>query len=134
VPPPNQAAVTTAIAFARQQLGKPYQFGSSGPNTWDCSGLTMMAYAAAGYSIGGHSATMQYTVAANRGRTLPYSQALPGDLIFYSTGGSATASKYHVAMYLGQGQMIEAPSPGNPVRIVSVRHFERVPFVARPTP
>jgi cell wall-associated NlpC family hydrolase len=126
--------VNTAIAFARQQLGKPYHFGGRGPDAWDCSGLTMMAYAAAGYSIGGHSATMQYTVAANRGRTLPYSQALPGDLIFYSTGGSATASKYHVAMYLGQGQMIEAPSPGNPVRIVSVRHVDRVPFVARPTP
>ncbi|MFN3707365.1 NlpC/P60 family protein [Microcella sp.] len=134
VPAPNQAAVNTAIAFARQQLGKPYLFGGRGPDAWDCSGLTMMAYAAAGYSIGGHSATMQYAVAAQRGRTLPYSQALPGDLIFYSTGGSATASKYHVAMYLGQGQMIEAPSPGNPVRIVAVRHFERVPFVARPTP
>ena len=93
----------------------------------------MMAYAAGGYSIGGHSATMQYTVAANRGRVLPYAQAQPGDLIFYSNGGSTSGSKYHVAMYLGGGQMIEAPSPGNPVRIVTVRTFDRVPLVARPT-
>lgn len=133
VPPPNAAAVSAAIAFARSQLGDAYQFGASGPDRWDCSGLTMMAYAAGGYSIGGHSATMQYTVAANRGRVLPYAQAQPGDLIFYSTGGSTSGSKYHVAMYLGGGQMIEAPSPGNPVRIVTVRTFDRVPLVARPT-
>ncbi|MDO9589562.1 MAG: NlpC/P60 family protein [Microcella sp.] len=132
-PRPNTAAVATAIAFARAQLGKPYQYGAAGPNAWDCSGLTMMAYSAAGYAIGGHGATAQYRRAVVRGLTVPYSQALPGDLIFYSNGGSTGGTMYHVTIYVGGGQMIEAPSPGKPVRIVSVRSYDRVPVVARPS-
>lgn len=130
---PNAAIVNAAIAFARNQLGKPYLFGGSGPNAWDCSGLTMMAYAAAGLAIGGHSVSAQYNRAATRGQLLPYAQALPGDLIFYSYGGSASGSKYHVTIYIGGGQMLEAPSPGKPVRIVTVRNFDRIPVVARPS-
>jgi len=132
-PQPNAAAVSTAIAFARAQLGEPYQFGAAGPNAWDCSGLTMMAYSAAGLAIGGHGATAQYTRAASRGLLVAYSQARAGDLIFYSSGGVTGGSKYHVALYIGGGQMIEAPSPGRPVRIVTVRSYDRVPMVARPS-
>lgn len=133
VGPPNAAIVNAAIAFARAQLGKPYQFGGSGPNSWDCSGLTMMSYSAAGLAIGGHSVSAQYNRAATRGQLLPYAQAQPGDLIFYSYGGSASGSKYHVTIYIGNGQMLEAPSPGNPVRIVTVRNYDRIPVVARPS-
>jgi len=133
-PPPNGSAVSTAIAYARAQLGEPYLFGGRGPDAWDCSGLTMQAYAAAGVYIGGHSVSMQYNRAAQRDRLLPYSQAQPGDLIFYSYGGSTSGSKYHVTMYIGNGQMIEAPSPGKTVRIVTVRNYDRLPVVARPTP
>jgi cell wall-associated NlpC family hydrolase len=93
----------------------------------------MQAYAAAGVSIGGHSASTQYTRASQQGRLLAYSQALPGDLIFYSNGGVTSGSKYHVALYIGNGQMIEAPYPGRTVRIVTVRSYDRVPLVARPT-
>ncbi len=132
-PQPNAAAVATAIAFARAQLGEPYQYGAAGPNAWDCSGLTMMAYSAAGLAIGGHGATAQYSRAASRGLLVPYSQAQPGDLIFYSTGGSTSASKYHVTLYIGGGQMIEAPMPGRPVRIVTVRSYDLVGMVARPS-
>jgi len=132
-PAPHAAAVATAIDFARAQLGEPYQFGASGPNAWDCSGLTMMAYSAAGLAIGGHGATAQYNRAASRGLLVPYVHVQPGDLIFYSTGGSTAGSKYHVTMYIGDGQMIEAPSPGRLVRIVSVRSFDRVSMVARPS-
>lgn len=132
-PQPNAAAVATAIAFARAQLGEPYQLGAAGPDAWDCSGLTMMAYSAAGLAIGGHGATIQYTRAASRGLLVPYSQAQPGDLIFYSTGGSTSGSKYHVTLYIGSGQMIEAPMPGRPVRIVSVRSYDLVGMVARPS-
>lgn len=132
-PQPNAAAVATAIAFARAQVGEPYQFGAAGPSAWDCSGLTMMAYSAAGLAIGGHGSSAQYTRAASRGLLVPYSQVQPGDLIFYSTGGSTTASKYHVAFYIGGGQMIEAPYPGKPVRIVPVRSYDRVGLVARPS-
>ncbi|UYN82854.1 MAG: C40 family peptidase [Microcella sp.] len=133
VGPPNATIVNAAIAFARAQLGKPYQFGGSGPNSWDCSGLTMMSYSAAGLAIGGHSVSAQYNRAATRGQLLPYAQAQPGDLIFYSYGGSASGSKYHVTLYIGNGQMLEAPSPGNPVRIVTVRNYDRIPVVARPS-
>ncbi|WP_350476808.1 C40 family peptidase [Microcella sp.] len=132
-PAPNSAAVATAIAFARAQVGEPYQFGGRGPSVWDCSGLTMQSYAAAGVTIGGHSATRQYTTAASRDRLVPYAQAQAGDLIFYSTGGATSGSKYHVTLYLGGGQMIEAPYPGKTVRIVPVRSYDRVPYVARPT-
>jgi cell wall-associated NlpC family hydrolase len=125
--------VAAAITFARAQLGEPYLFGGSGPNAWDCSGLTMMAYSAAGLAIGGHSVSAQYNRAATRGQLLPYAQAQPGDLIFYSYGGSASGSKYHVAIYIGGGQMLEAPSPGKPVRIVTVRNYDRIPVVARPS-
>ena len=134
VPAPNAGAVATAISFARAQVGEPYQFGGRGPSVWDCSGLTMQAYAAAGVAIGGHSATRQYSTAAQRDRLVPYAQAQPGDLIFYSTGGVTSGSKYHVTLCIGGGQMIEAPYPGKTVRIVAVRSYDRVPYVARPTP
>ncbi len=133
VGPPNAAVVNAAITFARAQLGEPYLFGGSGPDAWDCSGLTMMAYSAAGLAIGGHSVSAQYNRAATRGQLLPYAQAQAGDLIFYSYGGSASGSKYHVAIYIGGGQMLEAPSPGKPVRIVTVRNYDRIPVVARPS-
>ncbi len=132
-PQPNAAAVAAAIAFARAQLGDPYVFGGAGPDGWDCSGLTMMAYAAAGIAIGGHGATAQYNRASTRGLLVPWAQVQPGDLIFYSTGGSTSASKYHVTIYIGNGQMIEAPYPGVPVRITTARSYDRVPFVARPS-
>ena len=93
----------------------------------------MMAYSAAGLAIGGHGATAQYNRASSRGLLVPYGQVQAGDLIFYSTGGSPGGSKYHVTMYLGDGQMIEAPSPGRPVRVVTVRSFDRVAMVARPS-
>ncbi|MFN4001631.1 C40 family peptidase [Microcella sp.] len=132
-PTPNPTIVNAAIAFAKAQLGEPYQYGASGPNSWDCSGLTMMAYSAGGLAIGGHSVSAQYNRAASRGLLVPYGEARPGDLIFYSYGGSASGSKYHVTIYLGSGQMIEAPSPGKPVRIVAVRNYDRIPVVARPS-
>jgi peptidoglycan DL-endopeptidase CwlO len=133
VGPPNAAAVAAAIAFARQQIGEPYAFAGRGPDSWDCSGLTMQAYAAAGYSIGGHGATMQYRAASQRGTLVPYAQRQPGDLIFYSAGGSTTGSKYHVAIYVGNNRMIEAPSPGRSVREWPVYTYDLVPFVARPS-
>lgn len=132
-PTPNAAVVAAALAFARAQLGEPYRWGAAGPDAWDCSGLTMMAYSAGGLAIGGHSVSAQYNRAASRGLLVPYAQAMPGDLIFYSYGGSASGSKYHVAIYLGNGQMLEAPSAGKPVRIVTVRTYDRIPVVARPS-
>lgn len=130
---PNGSAVAVAIAFAEAQLGKPYQFGGAGPSAYDCSGLTKAAYAAAGVFIGSHSATNQYATMAAENRLVPLSDRQPGDLLWYSNGGSTSATKYHVTLYIGNGQMIEAPYPGVKVRIAAIRFGDLVPFAGRPT-
>lgn len=113
---PNTSAVETAIAFASAQLGKPYSSPGDSVNTWDCSGLTKSSYAAAGIYIGTHSATNQYNTAAANGQLVPYSQRERGDLIFWGGGGDY----YHVAIYLGNNQIIEAADYGKPVRIWNI--------------
>lgn len=133
-PPPVSGAVESAIAYASAQLGEPYQYGGMGPDAWDCSGLTKASYASVGVYIGTHSSTDQYNYMAAQGRLVPRDQWQRGDLLFYSYGGSAsTPRKYHVAIYLGNGKMIEAPNPSAPVRIVNVRYGDLVPYVGRPT-
>lgn len=132
--PPTESAVTGAIAFARAQLGDKYVLNGEGPDQWDCSGLTLKSYAAVGVSIGTHSATNQYATMQKAKRLVPFDEIVAGDLIFYSSGGSTTATKYHVALYIGAGQMIEAPYPGQPVRIKAVRYGDLVPYAGRPTP
>ena len=128
-PAPVAGAVNGAIAYAEAQLGEPYAFGGAGPNSWDCSGLTMMSYRSVGVYIGTHSVTNQYNTMKAQGRLVNLSQLAPGDLLFYASGGSF----YHVAMAVGGGRMIEAPRAGVPVRIVSIRYGDLVPYVGRPT-
>ncbi|AYG05287.1 NlpC/P60 family protein [Gryllotalpicola protaetiae] len=111
--PPSASAVQTAINYARAQIGKPYIINGSGPNGYDCSGLTMQAYAAAGIYIGGHGSTWQYQYAAAHGQLVARSNAQPGDLIFW---GTAPNDVYHVGIYIGGGQMIAAPQVGENVK------------------
>ena len=132
--PPNTDAVSTAIAFAQSQVGDAYQLNGSGPDVWDCSGLTKASYASAGVYIGTHSATNQYAAMAAASRLVPYNELVAGDLLFYSAGGSTTGTKYHVTLYIGNGKMIEAPYPGVPVRVAAVRYGDLVPYAGRPTP
>ncbi|MGB3908967.1 MAG: NlpC/P60 family protein [Pseudolysinimonas sp.] len=133
-PAPVSNSVENAIAYATAQLGEPYLLGGMGPNAWDCSGLTKASYASVGVYIGTHSSTDQYNYMAAQGRLVPRDQWQRGDLLFYSNGGSASNTrKYHVAIYLGNGKMIEAPNPTVPVRIVNVRYGDLVPYVGRPT-
>ena len=106
-PSPRAAA---AIAYAEAQLGKPYQYAASGPNTFDCSGLTMMAWAAAGVSMP-HYSGAQYAMFPH----VPLDQLQPGDLIFKGPGGSE-----HVSMYIGGGLQIAATHTGDYVRIQPV--------------
>jgi len=131
--PPVGSQVEQAIAYARAQLGESYGFGGAGPDVWDCSGLTKMSYSSAGVYIGTHSATNQYATMSNQGRLVAIGAIQAGDLLFYSNGGSTGGSKYHVTIYIGGGQMIEAPRPGVPVRIVAVRYGDLVPYAGRPT-
>ena len=130
---PNTEKVEIAIAFASEQLGERYVLGGAGPNVWDCSGITMKSYAAAGVYIGWHSATAQYNVMAAQKKLVPFQDAKRGDLIWWSTSKAFSGDKYHVAIYLGNGMMLEAPNPARTVRIVPVRYGELWPYAGRPT-
>jgi len=130
---PDWAQVETAIAFAEEQLGERYVLGGAGPNVWDCSGITMKSYAAAGVYIGWHSATAQYNVLAKQKKLVPFQNAQRGDLIWWSTESAFSGDKYHVAIYLGDGMMLEAPNPARTVRIVPVRYGELWPYAGRPS-
>lgn len=94
-----------AIAFARAQLGKPFKFGTAGPDTYDCSGLVMVAYEHANPPI----QLVHWTYAMiNQGTEVSRSDLQPGDLVFPDAG--------HVQLYVGDGQMIEAQQDGVPIR------------------
>ena len=108
-PPPVAAGAATAVNTAKAQLGKPYVYGAAGPNTFDCSGLTMYAWAAGGVMLP-HSAAMQYDAIAH----VSVSQLQPGDLVFFYTPID------HVGIYVGGGQMIDAPYTGAVVRYDSI--------------
>ncbi len=112
-PPVNQPAPgwQIALATARAQLGKPYQWGAAGPNSFDCSGLTMVAWAAAGFSMP-HLAQAQYDMT----RRIAIADLLPGDLVFYGTPNNV----YHVGIYVGGGTMIAAPQTGEFVSYTTI--------------
>lgn len=110
VPAPSGRAAT-AIAFARAQLGKPYRYATAGPNTYDCSGLTMAAWGAAGVSLP-HFSGAQYRMLPH----VPLSAIQPGDLVFYGPNGSN-----HVSLYIGGGMVITAPQTGDVVKIAPLR-------------
>ena len=108
--PAPSASAGAAIAYAEVQLGKPYEYAASGPNTFDCSGLTMRAWGAAGVSMP-HYSGAQYAAFPH----VPLDQLQPGDLLFWGPGGSE-----HVSMYLGGGLQIAATHTGDYVRIQPV--------------
>jgi peptidoglycan DL-endopeptidase CwlO len=108
--PVNGGGAATAIAYARAQLGKPYCYAGSGPACFDCSGLTMQAWGAAGVSMP-HYSGAQYSMFPH----VPLNAMQPGDLVFWGPGGSE-----HVGLYIGGGQMIAAPSTGDVVKIQAV--------------
>ncbi|MDA1368773.1 C40 family peptidase [Glycomyces algeriensis] len=98
-------AATAAVQFARDQLGESYVFGAAGPDTWDCSGLIAGAYGVSDISLTHSTWTMwDETSGIDRG------DLQPGDLVFYN-------GQNHVAMYIGDGQVIHAPKPGDVVKI-----------------
>jgi cell wall-associated NlpC family hydrolase len=105
-------AAARAIAYARAQIGKPYLWGGTGPDAYDCSGLVMEAYASAGVSIPRTSET-QWAA----GPQVPPDQVEPGDLVFFAGGDGTDTAPGHVGLVIGGGQMIEAYATGFPVRI-----------------
>jgi peptidoglycan DL-endopeptidase CwlO len=101
-----------AIAFARLQIGKPYMWGATGPDAFDCSGLTMMAYRSTGVDIP-RTAAQQW----RWGPRVPAGQVKPGDLVFFAGARGSAKAPGHVGIVIGRGLMIDAPSPGLQVRI-----------------
>ena len=102
----------TALAFAKAQLGKPYQYASAGPNSYDCSGLTSASWKAAGVTLP-RTSQAQYGV----GRAVSQSELAPGDLVFFYSGLS------HVALYAGNGMVIHAPHPGSSVEYIKMSYM-----------
>jgi cell wall-associated NlpC family hydrolase len=121
---PTKAA-RTAVEFALAQIGDPYVWAAAGPDSWDCSGLTMAAWAAAGGTLPHYSAA-QYL------QTTPITEdeLRPGDLVFWS-GGSGPNAIFHVALYLGNGQVVHAPRPGTSVRIEGMHSWAAPDYFGR---
>ncbi|MEV5980094.1 NlpC/P60 family protein [Streptomyces sp. NPDC052114] len=116
-PASNRGAA--ALAAAATQLGKPYVSGGSGPNSYDCSGLTQWAYAQADVSITRTTYTQQ-----NDGTKIGRSQLKPGDLVFFN-------NLAHVGFYAGNGQVLHAPKPGAVVRYEKIEYLGNFQFGVR---
>jgi hypothetical protein len=109
----STSQLTAALRAAESRRGLPYVWGASGPTSFDCSGLVQWAFAQAGVSMP--------RVAADQARTgpaVPVGELEPGDLLFYDTDPTAPGYISHVAIYLGNGWMIQAPEPGLDVEVV----------------
>jgi cell wall-associated NlpC family hydrolase len=115
LPAGTPAAIVTAITAARTALGDPYQWGATGPSTYDCSGLTQWAYAQAGITLPRTSREQWFS-----GPHPALDALLPGDLLFRALDPNDAGTIHHVAIYLGGGYMIEAPHTGAVVHVVPV--------------
>jgi peptidoglycan DL-endopeptidase CwlO len=101
-----------ALAYAKAQLGEPYARSGAGPSSWDCSGLTMMAWGSVGVSLP-HSSRQQFS----RGQSVAKSDLRSGDLVFFYSDIS------HVGLYAGNGQVIHAPRPGKSVEYIRMSYM-----------
>ncbi|MFY9928927.1 MAG: C40 family peptidase [Streptosporangiaceae bacterium] len=110
---PTQA-VSTAISYAQDQIGKPYLWGGTGPDAFDCSGLVMMAYRTAGINIA-RTSEDQWTTEPH----VAASQVQTGDLVFFAGADGTPTSPGHVGLVIGHDQMIEAYATGFPIRVAS---------------
>jgi len=126
IPTGVPAPIAAAITFALAQVGKPYVWGGTGPDGWDCSGLMMMAYRAAGITIP-RGSIAQSTIG------LPIydiNRLQPGDLLFVPGSDGTVTAPGHVGMYLGQGILVEAPHSGLQVRLSSLAGYWRTNLAA----
>ena len=102
----------TAIAYARAQLGKPYEWGGTGPDAYDCSGLVWAAYQSAGVDIP-RTSEAQWAGLPH----VPPADVRPGDLVFFPGSDGTFTAPGHVALVIGGGQMIQAYAAGTPIEV-----------------
>lgn len=103
------------VNLARQQLGKPYVWGATGPSSFDCSGLTQYVFShAAGINLPRVTTQQEHS-----GVEVSLNALLPGDLLFWGNRNNT----YHVAIYIGDGDFIQAPQPGDVVKITNMRYY-----------
>ena len=126
-PPYASNVAAQALEYALAQLGKPYVWGGTGPDSFDCSGLAMRAYESAGIDLP-HFAAFQYQAS----HPLTYGQLQPGDLLFWATNANDSNTIYHEAIYLGGGKMVQAPKTGWNVMISDMWMWGPIQFYARP--
>lgn len=112
---PASGRAAAAVRAAMGQVGKAYVYGAAGPNAYDCSGLTMMAWGAAGVGLP-HSSSAQYA----SGTKVSQSQLQPGDLVFYYSPIS------HVGMYIGNGMIVHAANPRSGVLVAGLHSMPYV--------
>jgi len=108
--PRSNSNVESVIQFAISQVGEPYVYGAAGPDSWDCSGLVMVAFQQIGISLPHYTGEM-----INHGTPVSQSEMRRGDIVFPSSG--------HVGIYLGDGQYVNAPQPGESVKVANVYAF-----------
>jgi peptidoglycan DL-endopeptidase CwlO len=112
---PASGRAAAAIEYAMSKVGGPYVYGAAGPTAFDCSGLTMMAWAQAGVSLP-HSSSAQYS----SGPHVAESDLQPGDLVFYYSPIS------HVGMYIGNGMIVHAANPSSGIRVSALHSMPYV--------
>jgi cell wall-associated NlpC family hydrolase len=118
--PSSAGAAMVAVNAALSRQGDPYVWGATGPNSFDCSGLTQWAYNQAGISLPRSTYSQ-----VNVGRSVSVSQMQPGDLVFYYSDYS------HVAMYIGNGNVVHAPQTGETVKVTQYQYIGAVSAVRR---
>jgi cell wall-associated NlpC family hydrolase len=119
LPAGTPQAVQIAIAYALDQLGKPYIWGGTGPTGYDCSGLVMMAYQAAGIDL--PRTTFQQVDAGTPVYSL--SQLQPGDLLFTAGSDGSATNPGHVGMFIGDGLVVQAPETGEPIMLTPLAGY-----------
>jgi cell wall-associated NlpC family hydrolase len=117
----------TAVAFALSQVGKPYIYGGTGPFGYDCSGLALASWLAAGVHLPRTAAEQYYA-----GRHVPLSEVEPGDLIFWASDTADPSTIYHVAVSLGGDRTVQATETGQSVEVVSTWGPGLVPLATQP--
>jgi len=118
IPASASAAARAAVKFALDQRGKPYVFGAAGPRGYDCSGLTLSAWAHAGITITRTTYTQR-----DDGTSTDQVSLRPGDLVLIPGSDGSLASPGHLGMYIGEGLVIHAPHTGDVVKVVTYKSF-----------